>query len=885
MTLKCAQSTSSNISFRSIQSKLILLLSILLVPTLLIQAYIYHDSFRTSRSEELQANLEVARAVAKAFDAWLQNVLDNELLIGAALLSSHPPIPEDRGRLFAMAMMTTPTIRYLSFMNPSGAIIASSNSDSTEEDVTECSRLGEILAGKDFTISNLVFSKHRGLPYFTISRGIRDEYGNLHGIIVAEIAPDKLRDVLGIKRSHDAGVSILDSEGMLVCRFPGTDYTWEQRNWRAHHRVIDDVLKGKEMCVLTTSISSGKPRLAAFTPVSSIGWVAAASRAEEDVLAEASSKILTHGSMYFLVTVIAFALALFFACKITCSMAHIRDYALALGRGEDTRPLPRSGMEELDDLADAFDEMFHNIRLRERDRQQAEQALRESEQRFEAFMDKSPAIAWMKDEAGRYVYLNAAAEARLGMTLEEVFGKDDFAVFPTERAQKFRENDRVVLENDCITNEVDEFIPTDGPPDTWWKLRFPLRDAAGNKYVGGIGLNITERRQMEEELFRSTQDYRLLFETMEAGVVYRDAEGKIIKVNPAAERIVGRSREEILGGMSASLEDFSVHEDGSPWPDSGHPSRIALRTGRDVEGAVMGVFNQRENAYRWITIKAVPLFREGEPRPYEVYTIFNDVTEQKTLEQDLRNSHRDLERRVQERTVELERVNEELRSVPSRLIAAQEEERRRIGGELHDSIGQTLAALKFWVEMILNLRDEVRADTAMARLEQFIPILQRSIEETRNIYMGLHPGMLDNVGLLATLEWLRRESMELYPERHIELETDIEEQQIPENLKTSMFRIAQEALNNIAKHSMAEWVDLSLLRTDGGIQLSIVDDGIGFDQEAIWSQVYARSLGLTGMKERAEIVGGTFSVASKPGEGTKISATWPFDHMKHPAAS
>jgi len=241
----------------------------------------------------------------------------------------------------------------------------------------------------------------------------------------------------------------------------------------------------------------------------------------------------------------------------------------------------------------------------------------------------------------------------------------------------------------------------------------------------------------------------------------------------------------------------------------------------------------------------------------------------------LRKSRDELDLLVQERTAELEKANEELRQIPSRLISVQEEERKRLASELHDSIGQTLAALKLWVEMTLRLRDEGNISAAFDRLEQFVPILQCSIDETRSIYMGLRPTMLDNVGLLAALEWQRQECMRLYPDRHIEFEAGIVEQEIPESLKASIFRVAQEALNNIAKHSKAEWVDISLSQDVNGIELVVSDDGVGMDLELILQTSTATSLGLTGMRERAELTGGSFSIESTPGEGTTIRASWP----------
>jgi signal transduction histidine kinase len=117
--------------------------------------------------------------------------------------------------------------------------------------------------------------------------------------------------------------------------------------------------------------------------------------------------------------------------------------------------------------------------------------------------------------------------------------------------------------------------------------------------------------------------------------------------------------------------------------------------------------------------------------------------------------------------------------------------------------------------------------------------------------------------------------MKLYPQRHIELETGVAEEEIPEDLKVNIFRIAQEALNNIAKHSKGEWVDVSLSRNGVEIELVVSDDGVGMNLDHIVRTSTARSLGLTSMRERAELTGGSFSIESAPGEGTTIRACWP----------
>jgi PAS domain S-box-containing protein len=383
------------------------------------------------------------------------------------------------------------------------------------------------------------------------------------------------------------------------------------------------------------------------------------------------------------------------------------------------------------------------------------------------------------------------------------------------------------------------------------------------------------RKCAEEALRESQQMLHLVLDTIPVRVFWKDTGSNYLGCNrPFALDAGLRSPEEIVG-----RNDFEMS-----WSEQARlyrsDDRLVMETGTPKLG-----YEEPQTAPGgdriWLRTSKVPLFdAKGDIRG--VLGTYEDITVQKRAEEELRESRDALDLRVQERTAELEKANEQLRQIPSKLISVQEEERKRLASDLHDSIGQTLAAVKFWVEMVLKLRDVGDSCAALNHLEQFVPILQRSIEETRHIYMGLRPSMLDNEGLLATLGWLCRECMKLYPERHIEFEAGIAEEKIPEDLKVNIFRIAQEALNNIARHSRAEWVDISLSNNIGEIQLVVSDDGVGMDQELILRTNTARSLGLTSMRERAELTGGSFSIESAPGEGTTITASWPIEAEDRP---
>ncbi|MFZ0928007.1 MAG: ATP-binding protein [Syntrophobacteraceae bacterium] len=374
-----------------------------------------------------------------------------------------------------------------------------------------------------------------------------------------------------------------------------------------------------------------------------------------------------------------------------------------------------------------------------------------------------------------------------------------------------------------------------------------------------------ELRRVQNDLETSRSRYADLYDFAPVGYLTLNKQGQIVNLNLTAARQLGIERGRLV---NKHFQYFVFPPDKKEFHS--HLKAILDKRERQIAEVRLSPIGGGQFYARLESV-----YMDGDDGAGLCRTNMSDVTLCKKAEQVLLNAHGELERRVEERTTALEKANEELRQIPSKLIAVLEEERKRLASELHDSIGQTLAAVKFWVEMTLKLKDAGDCNTALNHLEQFVPILQRSIEETRSIYMGLRPSMLDSKGLLATLEWLRQECMKLYPERHIELEAGIAEEAIPQNLKVNIFRIAQEALNNIAKHSKAVWVNISLSKNGGEIELVVSDDGVGMDLDIIMQTSTASSLGLTSMRERAELTGGSFAIESTPGEGATIRAYWP----------
>ncbi len=265
--------------------------------------------------------------------------------------------------------------------------------------------------------------------------------------------------------------------------------------------------------------------------------------------------------------------------------------------------------------------------------------------------------------------------------------------------------------------------------------------------------------------------------------------------------------------------------------------------------------------------------------------------ERKRFEEALLKSHADLEQRTEElaaineelqaRIDECHRIEAELRKSESHLrrlstelLNAQEKERKRIAQEIHDSLGASLSAAKFKVESALAQVGEGNSQ-ASDSLKNIVPILQGAIDEARRIQMNLRPSMLDDLGILATIGWFCRQFESTYSAIRIKQEIGIREDQVPDPLKTVIYRVLQEAVNNIAKHSKATAVSIGLMKTDRAIQLAVRDNGHGFKMEdALSRSSSSRGLGLDSMRERTELAGGAFTIEST-GSGTVIRATWP----------
>jgi PAS domain S-box-containing protein len=354
----------------------------------------------------------------------------------------------------------------------------------------------------------------------------------------------------------------------------------------------------------------------------------------------------------------------------------------------------------------------------------------------------------------------------------------------------------------------------------------------------------TDQKKLEEEL---SIVYDALSSSV-SGVIITNLDGQIIYVNPAFLRIFGyREKTEILGKNAADL--FPTED---------------VKKFADVKAII--------DETRGETEEFIAQHKEGTIFPVEVSS--SNVTDNIGNIVGRMASFIDLTERKQAKKT-IQESKEQIRVLSSRLLEAEEEERKRIAQDLHDIIGSSLTAIKYSLEKQIDnmAKKPVLEKTS---LEQVVSMVQNAIKETKRIYRSLRPPILDDLGILATINWSCREFQEVYSGIRIEKSLEIEEDKVPKPLKIVIYKLLLELLNNIVKHSDANLVHLSLREAKGKLELSVKDNGHGFNlKETLSRKRHASGLGLANMKERVEVFGGSFEIFTRMGKGTKILASWP----------
>ncbi len=599
--------------------------------------------------------------------------------------------------------------------------------------------------------------------------------------------------------------------------------------------------------------------------------------------------------------------------RVLKSLATLRAGTAVIGCGNLDFKIVEERNDEIADLSHAFNQMTADLKgvtaskaelEREiTERKRVERELRRQREWLRVTLSSIGDAVIASDTEGRITFLNPEAITLTGWQLEEALGQPLAHVFriinekthmPAEDlvARVLAEKRVVGLGNDTA------LVAKDGRQMPIEDSAAPILDSAGN--VIGVVLvfhDVTEKRIAQARLRESEERLRRAQEISHLGSWELDHLGNRLTWSDEVYRIFGLQPQEFGATYKAFLE--TVHPDDRAAVDAAYSGSV--REGREsyeIEHRVV-----RKSTFEIRTVhERCEHIRDASGQILRSIGMVHDITERKRAEEALRQRTMELqqltetlEQRVEKRTVELEAANVELRNqidectrieralkksesdlrrLSIELLNAQEKERKMVAGEIHDSIGSSLSAIKFKVETLLTEAGD-RSPETTAALQGVIPVVRGAIDEARRIQMNLRPSILDDLGLLATINWFCRQFESTYSRIRISQNIEIDEQGVPESLKTVIFRVLQEGLNNVAKHSMAKMVLCSLRKTDQAITLIIQDDGQGFDLPKLSANDTVQGLGLKNMRERVELSGGSFDVESTVGKGTTLRASWP----------
>jgi PAS domain S-box-containing protein len=359
--------------------------------------------------------------------------------------------------------------------------------------------------------------------------------------------------------------------------------------------------------------------------------------------------------------------------------------------------------------------------------------------------------------------------------------------------------------------------------------------------------DIRKRKRREAALRHSEERFRLLVEMMNEGYALTDRHGVLVFVNDRFARILGYTPSDVIGH---ALLDFV-----EPFQRDSIAKSFQQCTDEEFIGREAAVVhadgNQVSARLRLRRVDAAEVGSAG------FCMIITDIAAETKLAEALRESQ------------------QELRCLSSEVLAAEENERKRIAAELHDGLGQSLGALKFGMEDAISSLEGDAIDDARGTLKALVPRVREALDEVRRMAMNLRPATLDDLGIVATLSWFVRDFRTIYRTIDVDADLRIVEADVPDALKVTMFRIVQEALNNVARHSRATLVRLSAEKSDDVLRLDIDDNGVGFDPNEVASRrSFDRRHGYAGMHDRILFSGGTLAIETAPGKGVRLQMSW-----------
>jgi PAS domain S-box-containing protein len=492
------------------------------------------------------------------------------------------------------------------------------------------------------------------------------------------------------------------------------------------------------------------------------------------------------------------------------------------------------------------DILWDGIMLETTERKQANEALRESEEKFRSLAEQSPNMIFIYSK-GKIAYANKKCEEIMGYKREE-FYSPDFDLLTLIAPESVD----LIKENLSRHSRGEEIEPYEYTLISKAGVRIEAINTSkliqyeGEAAILGIVTDITERTKAEEALRQSEARLKILFESAPDGIYLIDQKGNFIGGNKAMEEMADYRRDELFGKNFAEAGLLSQEQ--------------VLKAVATLEKNTIGnpvepdefTLKRKDGSYITVEIRTFPV-RIGNQTL--ALGIARDISARKQAEKKLLD------------------YQAQLKSLASQLSLSEEHERRRLATDLHDRIGQSLVISKIKLD---QLRESESSDEFTKALEEVCNCLGQVIQDTRVLTFDLSSPILYELGFEAAVaEWLDEQIQEKHGIK-TEFEDDGKQKPLDDDIQAILFRNVRELLINVVKHAQANKVKVSVHRVDEHIQVNVEDDGVGFDPVEVNSRAAGRAeFGLFSIRERLEQLGGLIEIESEPGRGSKITMTAP----------
>ncbi|HCC78618.1 MAG: hypothetical protein A2X25_09890 [Chloroflexi bacterium GWB2_49_20] len=489
------------------------------------------------------------------------------------------------------------------------------------------------------------------------------------------------------------------------------------------------------------------------------------------------------------------------------------------------------------------------------------QQLQLTAKHFQQITETSLEGIFQVDTAGFIVFVNKSFSQMIGYSIEELKGIPFNELIPDESLTETAWLTQSILAGDAIRTELQLRCKNGQLLDL---IASAVRTDIPHRVVLTFFItDISERIKAEMDLRLSENRFRTLAETAQALIIIINREDKVEYINSFAASYLGLKPEDVVGMPRSVLFNEKNNEHMVKSLDLGFKGE----TSRYIENRF-----KFPSGHIWLSSSLVPLIQEnGEVT--SIFIISTDITEIKNSHRELQKHKKLLEKAVKQRTASLEASQEQSRKLARRIVSTQEDERRRVSRELHDEAGQVLVSLKYELDSSFHELG-LDSDLAKKRLASMMSAIDMTMVQIRHLSHSLRPPTLDVAGINLSLEDFCQETSE---RTGIKIDYQgVDLPALPDEIGISLYRIVQEALTNVLKHARASKASVKLQYQHQFIKLNINDNGKGIEATAV-----GNGIGLLGIRERVDILGGTLKFQSQPGNGTRMLISIPWQGEVH----